>query len=530
MKSSSLKVLLIYYQSRIVLSWIPPFVTTKSFLRSLPVSAEDTTESLTLDPFSLKNLSRGPAGSFAEQYELSLSDPEGFWSAAASTLFWFKMPEKILDYDNETKLSRWFVGGQTNVCYNALDLHVEHGGRADQVALIYDSPVTSTKKSFTYKELLDEVSRFAAILVDEYDLKCGDRAVIYMPMIPEAVIAMLACARIGVIHSVVFGGFAPKELATRIDDCEPKVIISASCGVEQGGKITPYKPLLDDAIEIAKHKVSGCIIVQRELQKANLKEGRDACYQDLMSKVNRVQKAIPVNSTDPLYILYTSGTTGKPKGVIRDTGGLAVGLKWSMSAFYDSNPGDVYFAGSDIGWVVGHHYIVYAPLLQGCTTILYEGKPVFTPDAGAFWRMVEEYKIKTLFAAPTAFRAIKQLDPHGLLVKNYNISSLNAVFLAGERSDPDTLRWCENNLGVPAIDHWWQTELAYPGTGNALGLGLLPPKYGACVGPVPGYDIRVLNKEGFEVPPGTLGDIVIKLPLPPGSLLDLYKVSLSRND
>jgi len=519
--------LLFCLQSRSVFSWIP------QFSRAQPIpqvhskkgaeTERETVSATSQNPFVLKSVCRGPAGSYNDQYERSISDPEGFWQEAASVLHWFKKPESILEYDDRTKLSRWFVGGELNACYNALDLHVQNG-RADQLALVYDSPVTNTKRSYTYKELLDEVSLFAGVLVDEYGVEKGDRIVVYMPMIPEAVIAMLACARIGAVHSVVFGGFAPKELATRIDDCEPKLVITASCSVEPNGKITPYKPLLDDALEIAQHKVSNCIIAEREMQRCELKEGRDKAYDDLMFKATRRQSAVPLKSTDPSYILYTSGTTGKPKGIIRDTGGFTTGLKWSMSAFYDTHPGEVYWAASDVGWVVGHNYIVYGPLLQGCTTVLYEGKPIFTPDAGAFWRVVEEYGVNTLFAAPTAFRAIKQMDPKGLYVKDYNISSLKAVFLAGERCDPDTLRWCESHLGVPAIDHWWQTELTYPGAGNSLGLGLLAPKYGACAAPVPGYDIRVLDSGGVEVPRGVLGDVVIKLPLPPGSLPDLYKV------
>jgi len=521
---SLLFLLLLSLSCKNIYSWIPSLRVSPATKLYLSAEVEqnvlpNTNQNL----FGVKTVCRGPSGSFFDNYQRSISDPAGFWRDAASSVHWFKPPTSILEFDGRTNLSRWFVGGELNICYNCLDIHVNRG-RANQVALIYDSPLTQTKKEYTYKELLDQVSLFAGVLTDNYDIKKGDRVVLYMPMVPEAVIAMLACARIGAIHSVVFGGFAPRELASRIDDSEPKLVITASCGIEPHGKIVHYKPLVDEALEIANHKVPHCIFVQRSLHQCDLIDSRDVDYSELMSKAVRHQDAVPVNSTDTCYILYTSGTTGKPKGIIRDTGGLTTSIKWSMSNFYNTNPGQVFFTVSDIGWVVGHHYIVYGPLLQGCKTILFEGKPVFSPDAGALWRVVEDYGVNTLFTAPTAIRAVKQMDPEGLYPKDYNISSLGAIFLAGERCDPDTLRWCERNLGVPAIDHWWQTELSYPGAGNSVGLGLLPAKHGACAAAVPGYDIRVLDPEGNEVSPNVLGDVVVKLPLPPGSLMDLYKV------
>eukprot|EP00591_Stephanopyxis_turris_P011644 CAMPEP_0195520902 /NCGR_PEP_ID=MMETSP0794_2-20130614/17606_1 /TAXON_ID=515487 /ORGANISM="Stephanopyxis turris, Strain CCMP 815" /LENGTH=631 /DNA_ID=CAMNT_0040650341 /DNA_START=248 /DNA_END=2143 /DNA_ORIENTATION=+ len=456
-------------------------------------------------------------------------------------LEWFQKPTTIRtqqdDSDSSPHLTKWFTDGTINGCYNALDVHVANG-RGDQDALIWDSPVTNSKRIYSYEQLLREVSYFAGVLVDECRIQKGDRVVIYMPMIPQAVVAMLACARIGAIHSVVFGGFASKELATRIDDCAPKAIISASCGVEPNDRVVPYKPLLDEALRMANHDVKQCIIVRRRLDEhdasCDMVQGRDEDYDNLMSKQDRPADAVPLLSTDPHYILYTSGTTGLPKGVLRDTGGHATALKWTMSTFYNTNPGEVFWAASDIGWVVGHSYIVYAPLLAGCTTVLYEGKPVGTPDAGAFWRVVQDYRVKTLFTAPTAFRAMKQVDPRGEYVKKYDIGSLKAVFAAGERCDPDTLKWCEDHLSsnvvsdgnrgnkLPVIDHWWQTELGFPGAGNALGLGHIPPKYGACAAPVCGFDIRVLDHHGSEMPPNQLGELVIKLPLPPGTLPTLY--------
>ena len=398
-------------------------------------------------------------------------------------------------------------------------------GRGNQVALIYDSPLTNTLIKFTYKELLDQVSTFAGALQHDLGVTLGDRVLIYCPPIPEAVVAMLACTRIGAVHSVVFGGFASPELATRIADCRPKVIVCASAGLEPT-RVVPYKPLLDRALDLASgHEVEKCVIIQREAVETCTLGPRDVDFYELMVKAKSV-RAIPLPSTHPHYVLYTSGTTGIPKGILRDTGSHAVALKYSMSAFYDTNPGEVFWAASDIGWVVGHSYIVYGPLLQGCTTILYEGKPVGTPDAGAFWRVIEEHSVKTLFVAPTAFRAIKQADPHADLVKKYDLSSLCTLFLAGEHSDPDTLHWCEHALqeyDIPAIDHWWQTELGWPGVGNAVGLGRFPIKYGACAAPVPGFAVEILDDDGERLPPNQLGNIVIKLPLPPGSLTTLYR-------
>jgi propionyl-CoA synthetase len=466
---------------------------------------------------------RGPHGSYSEEYALSIADPESFWKKAAEGLDWYKAPTNILEQSSDNPhLYKWFSDGMINTCYNCLDVHVQNG-RASQNALIYDSPLTGVKKKFTYQELLDQVSTCAGAFT-ELGVAKGDRVVIYMPMIPEAIIAMLACARIGAVHSVVFGGFAAKELATRITDCKPKIIVSASAGVESGGRIVPYKPLLEKALKLASHNVKRCVIVQRDNVELCTLGDLDVDYNEAMKTATHVD-AVPLPSTDPHYILYTSGTTGLPKGVVRDTGGMATALKYTMNAFYDVNPGEVFWAASDIGWVVGHSYIVYGPLLQGCTTILYEGKPVGTPDAGAFWRVIEEHGVKALFTAPTAFRAIKQADPGGKLLSNYDLSCMSTLFLAGEHCDPTTLHWAESVLspfGIPAIDHWWQTELGWPGVGNAIGLGRMPIRYGACAAPVPGYDIRVVDESGNDVPANTLGDMVIKLPLPPGTLTTLY--------
>lgn len=473
-----------------------------------------------------QNQTPGPYGKYNTEYQNSIQNPEQFWKKASSSLHWFNEPQTILHKKDEY-FYEWFPDGSMNTCYNALDVHCEEG-RGGQCALIYDSPVTNTKQKMSYKELLHDVSVLAGGLAN-LNVKKGDRVVIYMPMIPQAVIAMLACTRIGAIHSVVFGGFASKELASRIDDCKPKLIISASSGVEAGGRIVEYKPLLNEALKMCEHEVEKCVIYQRKNVISVDLDRRDVDYEELMNQ-STPHDAIPMKSTDTHYILYTSGTTGKPKGVVRDVGGYATALKWSMSHFYDNKPGDTFWAASDLGWVVGHSYIVYAPLLQGCTTVLYEGKPVGTPDAGAFWRVMDEYRVNTLFTAPTAFRAIKQADPEGLFVPKYDLSAFQALFLAGERSDPDTLHWCERVLNkgdqstnvIPAIDHWWQTELGWPGAGNALGLGKFPTKYGACSAPVPGYDIKVFDDHGELADSGTLGNITIKLPLPPGTLPTLY--------
>jgi propionyl-CoA synthetase len=456
-------------------------------------------------------------GTLQLAFERSLKDPVGFWSEAAETVHWHKRWEKALD-DTRPPFYRWFVGGEVNTCYNALDLHVEEG-RGTQLALIYDSPVTNTIKTFTYLELRDTVARFAGALAGLGVAK-GDRVIVYMPMIPEAVVAMLACARLGAVHSVVFGGFAANELAARIDDAQPKVVISASCGVE-AHRIVSYKPLVDEALRIASHKPEKCVIVQREKERAALVADRD-CDWDILLEGARPHECVPVASTDPLYILYTSGTTGQPKGVVRDNGGHLVALKWTMRNIYGVDAGDVYWAASDVGWVVGHSYIVYGPLFNGNTTILYEGKPVGTPDAGAFWRVIAQHKVKVMFTAPTAFRAIKKEDPSGALIKNYDFSNFRALFLAGERCDPDTLRWAESHLQVPVIDHWWQTETGWAICANCLGIEPLNVKAGSPGRPVPGMDVHVLNPENRETKPGEMGALAIKLPLPPGTFLTLW--------
>jgi propionyl-CoA synthetase len=409
-------------------------------------------------------------------------------------------------------------GGQLNTCYNALDFHVERG-RGKQLALIYDSPVTQTVRTYTYAALRDEVARFAGALRAQ-GIARGDRIIIYMPMVPEAVIAMLACARLGAVHSVVFGGFAPKELATRIDDAKPKLILSASCGIEVN-RVVPYKPLLDQALQLARYRPEHCVILQRPQEPAAIMAGRDLDWEELRAAGAAVD-CVPVEATDPLYVLYTSGTTGIPKGVVRDNGGHAVALKWSMEAIYGIGAGEVFWAASDIGWVVGHSYIVYAPLLKGATTILYEGKPVGTPDPGAFWRVASQHGVNVLFTAPTAFRAIKKEDPRGELITRYDLSRFRTLFLAGERCDPDTLLWAQEHLGVPVIDHWWQTETGWPIAANCVGLGMLATKPGSPTKAVPGYDVRVLDEEGREQPPGGIGSIVIRLPMPPGCLPTLW--------
>jgi propionyl-CoA synthetase len=456
-------------------------------------------------------------GAFAQVYRQSLDRPEEFWAQAASDIVWSKKWDKVLD-DSRKPYYRWFAGGALNTAYNCLDRHVAEG-RGNQAALIYDSPVTGVKRTYTYDELTQTVARFAGVLAG-LGIAKGDRVIVYMPMVPEAAIAMLACARLGAIHSVVFGGFAANELATRIDDARPKVIVSASCGIEIA-KTIPYKPLLDGAIALAAHKPRHCVILQRPMEKAILVAGRDIDWAEAEASAKPAE-CVPVAATDPLYILYTSGTTGQPKGVVRDNGGHAVALKWSMRNIYGVAPGEVYWAASDVGWVVGHSYIVYAPLLNGCTSILYEGKPVGTPDAGAFWRLISEHKVSTLFTAPTAFRAIKRDDPDGALIKKYDLSCFKALFLAGERSDPATLDWAERHLKVPVIDHWWQTETGWPIAANCLGIEKLPVKHGSPTMPVPGWDVRVLTDNGSEAKTGNIGNIACRLPLPPGTLPTLW--------
>ena len=457
------------------------------------------------------------AANYSEVYRRSLDDPQAFWAEAAGELHWHRKWEKVFD-DSNPPFYRWFTGGEVNTCYNALDRHVENG-RAGQLALIYDSPITGAVKKFTYRELRDEVALFAGALSAQGVVR-GDRVIIYMPMVPEAVIAMLACARIGAIHSVVFGGFAARELATRIDDARPKLIVSASCGIEVG-RIVLYKPLLDEAIALSTHQPARCLILQRPQATATLVDGRDLDWEETCAQATPVD-CVPVSATDPLYILYTSGTTGIPKGVVRDNGGHAVALKWSMEHVYGVGAGEVYWAASDIGWVVGHSYIVYGPLLRGATTILYEGKPVGTPDPGAFWRVVEQHRVNVLFTAPTSFRAIKKEDPEGRFITKYDLSRFRTLFLAGERCDPDTLIWARDHLRVPVIDHWWQTETGWPIAANCVGLGMLPVKPGSPTTPVPGYDVRVLGDDGSERPAGEIGGLVIKLPLPPGCLPTLW--------
>jgi propionyl-CoA synthetase len=457
------------------------------------------------------------AGEYLRAHKRSLGEREAFWAEAAADLHWHKKWETVLD-DTNPPFYRWFPGGEVNTCYNALDRHVE-GGRADQLALIYDSPITGSMKKYTYKELRDEVALFAGALLAQ-GVNRGDRVIVYMPMVPEAAVAMLACARIGAIHSVVFGGFAANELATRIDDAAPKVMVSASCGIEPAG-VMAYKPLLDEAIDIARHKPDGCIILQRPQLGADLHPGRDVDWAEAMAAAEPAE-CVPVASTDPLYILYTSGTTGEPKGIVRDNGGHMVALKWSMKNVYDVEPGEVYWAASDVGWVVGHSYIVYAPLLLGCTTILFEGKPVGTPDAGVFWRVIAEHGVSVLFTAPTAFRAIKRDDPEASLMKDHDLSGFRTLFLAGERSDPDTLQWAEEHIGVPVIDHYWQTESGWPMLANCYGIEPLPVRHGSPTKAVPGWDFGVLDTECREVERGQMGALSVKLPLPPGALPTLW--------
>ena len=458
---------------------------------------------------------------YHDVYEGWKKDPEGFWASAAGEIDWFKTWDKVFDAESGA-YGRWFPGAECNTCHNAVDRHVA-GGRADQVALIYDSPITGALKKFTYAELKAEVEALAAVLRDKGVAK-GDRVLIYMPMVPEAAFAMLAVARLGAIHSVVFGGFAANELKTRIDDCAPKPIISASCGIEPG-RVIAYKPLLDKAIELSANKPESCIIVQREQQPCDLTEGRDTDYRaavEAHKSAGTQVDCVSVAATDPLYILYTSGTTGQPKGVVRDNGGHMVALNWSMKALYNVDAGETFWAASDVGWVVGHSYIVYGPLIKGCTTILFEGKPVGTPDPGTFWRVIADHKVASFFTAPTAFRAIKKEDPNGEYLKKYDISSLRVLYLAGERADPDTIVWAQDQLGVPVIDHWWQTETGWCMAGNPVGLGALPVKLGSPTVALPGYDIQVIDDAGHPLPDGTLGNIVVKLPLPPGCLPTLW--------
>jgi len=460
-------------------------------------------------------------GRYPEIYESARRDPEAFWLGAAQALDWARMPERAFAPDTGP-YGRWFPDGTLNACYNAVDRHAD-GGRADQVAIRYDSPVTGTKRSITYAELRDQVAVLAGVLAD-LGVGKGDRVILYMPMVPEALFGMLACARLGAVHSVVFGGFAANELAVRIEDAAPKVVLAASCGIEPN-RVVAYKPLLDAAIGASRHKPEACLILQRPQGRATLVAGRDRDWAESVAAARAAgQRAacVPVAATDPLYILYTSGTTGKPKGVVRDTGGYLVALAWSMPNLYGVQPGETYFCASDIGWVVGHSYIVYAPLLHGCTTVLYEGKPVGTPDAGAFWRVVAEYGVVCLFTAPTALRAIKKEDSAGVRIADYDLSAFRSLFLAGERADPDSVAWAERVLNRPVIDHWWQTETGWPIAGNPIGLGLLPVKHGSTCVPMPGYRVEVLDEGGRPVPVGTMGTIAIRLPLPPGCLPTLW--------
>lgn len=454
---------------------------------------------------------------YQAEYARSIEDPQAFWGDKAAALKWFKAPQQILSRD-ENGMDRWFADGELNTSYLALDVHVEQG-RGDQAALIFDSPVTGTQKRYSYRELRDQVAGFAGVLRAQGVVK-GDRVLIYMPMIPEAVIAMLAVARLGAVHSVVFGGFAAPELAVRIDDARPRVVVSASCGIEVA-RVIPYKPLLDDALARAEHKPAACVVLQRPEARAELLAGRDLDWHAAMMDATPADW-VPVKATDPLYILYTSGTTGKPKGVVRDNGGHAVALKYSMQAIYNMNPGDVFWAASDVGWVVGHSYIVYGPLLAGCTTLVYEGKPVRTPDAGAFWRVCAEHGVKALFAAPTAFRAIKKEDPEGRLLQQYDLSKLETIFMAGERLDPPTYEWTRDITGKPVVDHWWQTESGWAICANPVGIEMLPPKPGSSTVPVPGYNVQILGPEGDELPAGEQGILALKLPLPPGCLPTIW--------
>ena len=454
---------------------------------------------------------------YSELYQQSIDHPEIFWKKQAEEIEWYKQPTEILGAD-ELDSDRWFADGELNTSYLALDYHVNNG-RAEQTALIYDSPVTDTVEQYSYRELRDQVARFAGVL-REQGIEKGDRVIIYMPMVPQALVAMYACARLGAVHSVVFGGFAARELAIRIDDAKPKLLLAASCGIEVD-KVIPYKPLVDQAVQLAEFPPQRCIILQRPQLQAEMIEGQDLDWQALTSSAKPADP-VPVKATDPLYILYTSGTTGKPKGVVRDNGGHAVALKYSMKAVYDINPGEVFWAASDIGWVVGHSYIIYAPLLAGCTTLMYEGKPVRTPDAGAFWRVIEQHNVKACFAAPTAFRAIKKEDPEGALKQKYDLSSMTNLFLAGERLDPPTYYWLKELCGIPVIDHWWQTETGWAIAGNPMGLGPQETKAGSATLPSPGFNVQIVDETGKTLPAGKQGEVVIKRPLPPSCLPTLW--------
>jgi propionyl-CoA synthetase len=472
---------------------------------------------------------RGKFGSYQNEYNRSIESPEDFWlEQATASLVWYEEPQIAFQKDpTNSYLHDWFPDGMINTCYNCLDVHVEENGRGDQIALLYDSPLTGKKEQYTYRELLDHVSRFAGVLQNELGVQVGDRVIIYMPLIPQSAIAMLACARIGAIHSVVFGGFAAPELANRISDCTPKVVITASCGVEPT-RIVQYQPIVQDALKLSNHGVDSVVVVQRpDVQDSHPLGPSEVDYDELMTRpTSMAVPAIPLPSTHPHYILYTSGTTGLPKGMVRDTGGYATALKYSMNHFYNLDPGDVVWAASDIGWVVGHSYLVYAPLLHGCTSVMYEGKPVGTPDASAFWRVIAENHVKVLFTAPTAFRVMKQADPDAQLIKQYNVQSLESIFVGGEHCDPETIHWLERAIPhiSPPVDHWWQTELGWPAVGNSVGLGRLPVRYGSCSMPVPGYQISILDDtDGQPVGPNELGNMVIKTPLPPGTLKTIYK-------
>jgi propionyl-CoA synthetase len=457
-------------------------------------------------------------GKYDEVFKRSISDPDGFWGEAAEQIDWYKKWDKVLD-DSNKPFYRWFSGGEMNTCYNAVDRHVETG-RGDQTAIIYDSPVTDTIQKITYKELQDRVSKFAGVLKG-LGVSKGDTVIIYMPMVPQAAIAMLACARLGAVHSVVFGGFAPHELAIRIDDAKPIVIVTASGAIE-GKKTLEYKPMVNKAIELAKHKPEKCVVYQRPFVQAEMTDGRDYDWEEMMLNAEPAE-CVPVQATDPLYILYTSGTTGTPKGIVRDNGGHAVALRWSFENIYDVKPGEVYWSASDVGWVVGHSYIIYGPLLTGCTTIIFEGKPVGTPDPGAFWRVISEYGVKVLFTAPTAFRAIKRDDPEGDYLKKYDLSGFKYLFLAGERLDSDTYHWASKMLDRPVIDHWWQTETGWPITANCMGIEAFPVKPGSSTKPVPGFDVQILDNDGNPVEARTEGLVAVKLPLPPGTLPTLWQ-------
>ena len=454
---------------------------------------------------------------YAEEYRASIEDPAGFWAEKAAVLDWYKPASKVLDID-EQGIHRWFGDGELNTCHLALDYHVDNG-RADQTALIYDSPVTGQQRKYSFRELRDQVALCAGML-RQHGVDKGDRVVIYLPMIPEALISMLACARLGAVHSVVFGGFAPLELAVRLDDATPKVVLTASCGIEVN-RVVEYKPIVDAAIEMAAHKPDTCIVLQRPQAEASLQPGRDIDWQQALAGATPAD-CVPVLGSDPLYILYTSGTTGKPKGVVRENGGHAVAMKYSMTAIYDMQPGEVFWAASDVGWVVGHSYIVYGPLIHGCTTVLYEGKPIMTPDAGAFWRVISEHGVKALFTAPTAFRAIKKEDPDAAFAKQYDLSCLQTIFAAGERLDPPTYEWLVDRFGVPVLDHWWQTETGWSIAANLHGLEPMPVKPGSSTVPVPGFDVQILDDSGRQLGPNEQGYIAIKLPLPPSSLTSIW--------